>query len=119
MSAASEPSASPQLRISRGSFYLDCALCALYLPDIEAIAPLQRDGAVYLMPLLGTGGGGLLLKRRNARGDRVVHAQEFLQSLGIEPDDPERIVIVRWVSEMGGLLLTGLAVRAADQPTKM
>ena len=65
---------------------------------------------MYLLPLLGTAGGGLLLKLLYARGDRVVHALEFLRSIGIDADAPERRVSVRWVSELGGLLLEGIQV---------
>lgn len=104
------------MRIARGSFYLSQELCALYLPGLEAIAPLTRDGEVYLLPLLGTAAGGLLLKLRNARGDRVVHALEFLRTLGIDADSPERIVRLRWISELGGLLLVGLGSGASTSP---
>ncbi len=104
-----EPTAvSPQLRIARGSFYLPRELCDLYLPGIEAIAPLCREGQVYLLPLLGTAAGGLLMKLRNAHGDRVVHALEFLRSINLDADTPERLVPVRWVSALGGLLLEGI-----------
>lgn len=97
------------VRIARGSFYLDRELCNLYLPGIESLAPLNRDGFVYLLPLFGTSAGGLLLKLRNARGDRVVHALEFLHTLGIDVESPERSATVRWVADLGGLLLEGLS----------
>jgi hypothetical protein len=113
-----EPStaaAGRQLRIARGSFYLNRELCDLYLPRIEAIAPLSRDGRVYLLPLLGTAAGGLLLKLRNARGDRVVHALEFLRSVGVDADAPERLVVVSWASDLGGLLLEGIETQPTVQ----
>lgn len=96
------------MRIARGSFYLDRELCDLYLPGTESIAALIRDGQVYLLPLLGTAAGGSLLKLRNARGDRVMHALEFLRGLNIDADAPERRLPVRWISELGGLVLEGL-----------
>jgi hypothetical protein len=99
---------SHSLRITRGSLYLDRGLCDLYLPGISSVALLQRDGQVLLLPLHGATAGGALLKTRNARGDRVVHAPEFLRTLGIDDSDPARIVSVRWVSEVAGLLLQGL-----------
>ena len=112
MLPAPEPLASAPantLRIARGSFYLAHELCERYLQGIEAIAPLCRDGRVYLLPLLGTAAGGLLMKLRTARGDRVVHALEFLRSVGIDADTPERSINVRWVTELGGLVLEDLA----------
>ena len=105
-----------RVRIARGSFYLSAELCALYLPGIDSIAPLAREGAVYLLPLLGTAGGGLLLKLRNAHGDRVVHALEFLRTLGLDADTPELNVPVRWASGLGGLLLEGLPAAAGAAP---
>lgn len=104
------------VRIARGSFYLDHELCELYLPGIKSIAPLSREGQVYLLPLLGTAAGGLLLKLRNVRGDRVVHAPEYLRALGIDAEAPERSVPVRWISELGGLLLEGLGTGVTPPP---
>lgn len=39
---------------------------------------LVRDGELWLMPVSHAGAGGLLLKVRNAKGDRSVLVQEFL-----------------------------------------
>jgi hypothetical protein len=44
----------------------------------------------------------------NSRGDRVVHAPEFLRSLGLNFDTPERSVSVRWCADSAALLLEGL-----------
>lgn len=96
------------VRIARGSIYLDRDLCELYFPGIEAVALLLREGCVYLMPLRGTAVGGLLLKHRNAHGDRVVHATEFLSQLGIGPDAAEKLVVVQWDSQCMGLRLEGV-----------
>jgi hydrogenase maturation protease len=95
-------------RIARGSIYLDRALCAQYLGDAVSVAVLQRDGRSLLVPLHGSTAGGLLLKVLNARGDRVVHAEEFLRTVGIEADAPERRVPVRWCPEVAALILDGL-----------
>jgi hypothetical protein len=93
------------VRIARGSIYLDRDLCERYLPAVAAVALLARDDKTFMLPLHGPTAGGLLLKVRNARGDRVVHATEFLQSQGITPDAPERSVLVQWAAEIGGLWL--------------
>lgn len=96
-------------RIARGSIYLDRELCDLYLPGTESVAAICREGRVYLLPLRGSAAGGSLLKVRNARGDRVVHALEFLRTLGIDAQAPALSVPVRWESDVAGLLLEGIA----------
>jgi hypothetical protein len=103
--APDEGSSGRHIRIARGSIYLDRDLCATYMSDVSALAAVAREGRAYLLPLRGPAAGGLLLKIRNARGDRVVHAEEFLLTLGISRNDPERQVAVRWASDMAGLLL--------------
>lgn len=104
------------LRIAGGSLYLDRSLCERYLRGVTSVAVLARDGQVLLLPLHGATAGGLLLKVRNARGDCVTHAPEFLRSLGIDEHAAERNVPVRWVTEMGGLVLEGLQPVAASTP---
>ena len=93
-------------RIARGSVYLDREVCDLYLPGVASITMINRDGRAYLLPLHGSD-SGWLLKMRNARGDRVVHALQFLFMLGLDADT-EMQVPVRWDSGMAGLLLEGL-----------
>jgi hydrogenase maturation protease len=94
-----------EVRIAHGSIYLDRDLCERYLPDVVMVALLVRAGKTFILPLRGPVAGGLLLKVRNARGDRVVHAAEFLSALGISPDAPGRQVLVQWAPEIGGLWL--------------
>lgn len=96
------------IRIAKGSLYLSSELCQLYLPDINAIALLIRDNQVYLLPLHSTTAGGMLLKMRNAHGDRVAHALEFLLTIGIDADSPEQSYPARWITEIAGLQLAGL-----------
>ena len=96
------------IRIAKGSLYLSSELCQLYLPDISAIALLIRDNQVFLLPLHSTTAGGILLKMRNAHGDRVAHALEFLLSIGIDADSPEQTCTARWITEIAGLQLVGL-----------
>jgi hypothetical protein len=110
------PSPSPEerIRLARGSIYLDSALCAAYFSDTAALAAIVRDGHAYLLPLRGPAAGGLLLKVRNACGDRVVHADEFLLTLGIASNAPERWVGVRWDPDMAGLLLEELVPTDAN-----
>ena len=103
-----------RIRIAHGSIYLARDLYDAYLSGVCAIATVLRDGRVYLMPLRGPAAGGLLVKVRNARGDRVVHADEFLHAVGISSSAPERWVAVRWVPDMAALLLEDVVPAGAN-----
>jgi hydrogenase maturation protease len=100
------------VRIAHGSIYLDSAFCAEYLGNAASVAVLKSDGRSLLVPLYGSSAGGLLLKVLNARGDRVVHAEEFLRTLGIGADAPERCVPARWCPEAAALILENLDLTA-------
>ncbi len=81
---------------------------ALYLGGIDSAALIARDGQVLLLPLRGPVAGGMLLKQRNLRGDRVLLAPDFLASLGLDAFGAEAEFEVRWLSEAGALLIEGL-----------
>ena len=102
------------VRIARGSLYLDRALCERYLPRVDSVALLLRDGRIALLPLHGTPGGGLLLKVRNARGDRVIHAPDFLRTLGIEESAAELQLPARWDDGAAGLILDSAVTTARE-----
>ena len=102
-----------RVRIARGSIYLDRELCDVYLPGVESITLMNRDGGAFLLPLYGSD-SGLLLKVRNARGDRVVHALQFLFQQGMDAETPEQLVPVRWDSKVAGLLLEGIGEGKQD-----
>ncbi len=75
-----------RIRVHSGNIYLDADLCAGYLPGIQSVAIIEDDSKIYLVPLASGGSGGYLLKVLNARGDRVVHCEEFLERFGIARD---------------------------------
>ena len=102
------PSAVHSVSIGGGRVLVPVETCELYLGGIASAALIQRDRQVYLLPLSGPVAGGMLLKQRNLRGDRVMLAPDFLASLGLDPFAPERQFTVRWVSEAGALLIEGL-----------
>lgn len=108
MSLPKSTATQQSIHIASGSLYLSRELCDLFLPNISTIALLNRDGCVFLLPLHGASAGGMLLKIRNAHGDRVAHALEFLRTLGIDADTPELSFRVRWIPDLAGLLLDGL-----------
>lgn len=60
-----------------GYLRLDAALAASRFPS-DAVAAVMRDGDLWLIPLRGPRGGGLLLKRRNPAGDRSLLIREVI-----------------------------------------
>ncbi|MBS4727589.1 hydrogenase maturation protease [Mycobacterium sp. SM1] len=60
-----------------GYLRLGAALSAAHFPAHVAAGAL-RDGQLWLLPLRGPSSGGLLLKQRNAAGDRAVLVREVL-----------------------------------------
>lgn len=62
---------------AEGDLRLSAEVAARYFPSDSLVAVL-RDGELWLLPLVGPEGGGLLLKQRNARGDRSALVWESL-----------------------------------------
>lgn len=111
--AAAPPAAPEEVVIARGNLYLSRELCDARLAGVASVALLVRDGRVVIVPLAGQSPGGLLLKQRNARGDRVVHAQEFFRAQGIAESFDEHRYAARWHAAVAALVVDGLAVEVA------
>ncbi|MEE9417213.1 MAG: hypothetical protein V3V01_18180 [Acidimicrobiales bacterium] len=60
-----------------GDVRISAELAAQYFPS-DALVALARGSELWLMPLIGPEGGGLLLKQRNKRGDRSALVWEAL-----------------------------------------
>ncbi len=60
-----------------GDLRLSAEVATRYFPADSLVAVL-RDHELWLLPLVGPEGGGLLLKQRNARGDRSTLVWESL-----------------------------------------
>lgn len=71
------------VEVRAGRLHVPAQTYEAVLAAFSAVALLARDGGWWLIPLKA-GAGGLQLKLRNARGDRVIEAQEFLRSQGVE-----------------------------------
>jgi len=99
---------SAEVVVARGNFYLSREVCESYLPGIASVALLARDDEVMIVPLTRDSAGGLLLKQRNARGDRVIHAQEFFRSRNLPEQIESRSVPARWSAEAAALIVSGL-----------
>lgn len=94
--------------VVRGNLYLTRETCDSYLPGIQSVALIAREEMVMIVPLTQESGGGLLLKIRNAHGDRVIHAQEFFRAQGLVEDFQERAVPVHWSNELAALVVAGI-----------
>ncbi len=73
----------PRVLLRAGRLHIPAAVFDGHLAGSTAVALLARDGQWWLMPLLA-GAGGLQIKLRNPRGDRVVESQEFFRGQGWE-----------------------------------
>ncbi len=62
---------------AEGSLRLPAALAAAYFPG-DAMVARVVERELWLVPVRGEGGGGLILKRRNRAGDRAVVIWEML-----------------------------------------
>jgi len=62
---------------STGDLRLSAAVAAEFFPADSLVAVLRGD-ELWLMPLIGTEAGGLLLKQRNSAGDRSALIAEHL-----------------------------------------
>jgi len=91
------------LRIHRGSLYLSHEHYEKYFNGLDAVILVMQDAKMLLMPVHNEAGGGLLMKIRNAQGDRVVHAQEFLMFHGMDEVDAE--LTGSWDSDRCALVL--------------
>jgi hydrogenase maturation protease len=94
----------PAVRITRGSFYLGAELYERYFHGAPSIAVTSVNGQIALMSLQEQAAGGLLAKVRNARGDRVVHAREFLleQRVG---ESEEHELAAEWNADLMALVV--------------
>ena len=95
---------SPAVRIRNGSLYLDAEVFEAFFAGRDAVAVLPRDEQIALFPLAPGSVGGSLAKVRNARGDRVIHAQELLRALEIDDADSHELP-ARWDHELSALLV--------------
>ncbi len=90
-----------QIIFRNGNLYLDSGLYEAYFKSINSVVLLKKESLFLLMPVQQAG-GGLLLKIKNAKGDRIVHAIEFFQQHNIKIEE-ERMLNVEWNSKLAAL----------------
>ncbi|WP_119458730.1 hypothetical protein [Rhodospirillaceae bacterium SYSU D60014] len=93
--------------VTRGSLYLPKEVYDRYFAGVEAVVLQRRSEDLMVLPVRHAPAGGYLLKRRNARGDRVVSAPEFFRSQGVD-DDREIDSTIQWDAAASALLAGGL-----------
>lgn len=87
-----------------GSLHLDAELAGRFFPT-DSLVAVPRGDELWLMPLVGPEGGGLLLKQRNRRGDRSTLIWEAVQHEAAPPVGSRRAI---W-DEANGALRVSLA----------
>jgi hypothetical protein len=102
------PSDQLQVTIARGNIYVPREVCETYFKNIECVALMPHEEGVLLIPLIQQSAGGLLLKIKNLRGDRVIHAQEFWRQHNYTEEFAERTYPVCWNRERAALLIVGI-----------
>lgn len=93
-----------EVELRAGRLYVPVATYERALVGYPAVALLARDDAWWLIPLKG-GAGGLQLKLRTARGDRVVEAQEFFRAQGLEDTHEPRTLELEFEPSRGAFRL--------------
>lgn len=90
-----------------GNLRLTAEMAAKYFPA-DSLVAVTRGDELWLMPLIGPEGGGLLLKQRNARGDRSTLIWEALP-----PNPPTGRCPAVW-DETNGALRVALSGTVRD-----
>lgn len=83
------------VEIARGGLYLAHALYTRWFDGLESVVLLRSGEALQIVPVRHAAAGGYLLKQRNARGDRVIHAPDFFREHGLA-EDPGRMLPGHW-----------------------
>ena len=94
----------PHVQLRDGRLHIAAEIYDRHFAACPAVALLAREGRWWLLPLVG-GAGGLQVKLRNARGDRVVESQEFFRAQGLEDTPIARDFSLLFDSIQGGYRL--------------
>jgi hypothetical protein len=91
------------IRVARGALYLSYQTYDRYFTGLDAVILLRRETDLCIMPVRHAPAGGYLLKLRNSRGDRVVHAPDFLREHGIDENAAMQLSVA-WSTDRGALI---------------
>jgi hypothetical protein len=105
----------PLVELRGGRLYLPASTHEQVLESYPAVALLARDHAWWLIPL-AAGAGGLQLKQRTARGDRVVESQEFFRAQGLEDTHEPQMLELEFEPSRGAFkLVTASPHKGSDR----
>ena len=91
------------VELVRGSLRIPASTYATYFESRDGALFMLHEGRLVVIPV-DPREGGVLLKQRNAVGDRVVDAGEFLRAHGLDDQGTHRCA-AQWVSSVGGLAI--------------
>jgi hypothetical protein len=94
------------IRITRDHLYIDAASYERHLAPVGNVALLREDTDLLILPLHAKDAGGFYVKQINARGDRAIHAADFLRSNGID-ETIEHRVRAAWRTRIAGYAIGG------------
>lgn len=100
----------PPVVVRRGVARIPRAVVEAHMPGCTAVVPVMDASRLCLVPV-DERAGGLLLKVRNAQGDRAVDLSEPLRACGWDADG-EYPCSVAWEPRLGAVALT----REAPEP---
>ena len=99
------PAEPHEIALREGRLHIAQAVYEELFSGCVAVALLAREDGWWLLPLRG-GAGGLQIKIRNARGDRVIESQEFFRSQGVDDSPDTQQLSLRFDASQGGFHLT-------------
>lgn len=102
-----------RIAIARGHLQLPRELHDALFPAASSVGLLARELDMLVIPLVGSTAGGMLLKRRNGRGDCAVDANEFLHRHCVADDAASRELDAYWDENLGALVVPALLAAAA------
>ena len=101
------PSNVQEMSISRGSLYLPNDIYQRYFNGLSSVILLRQKNDLLIMPVMNAAAGGYLLKLKNAAGDRVINAMDFLREQRL--DDADTVSFkVAWDSKRAALVAVDL-----------
>jgi hypothetical protein len=99
-----EPAEPHEIELRDGRLHIGRAAYDELFDACLAVALIAREDGWWLLPLRG-GAGGLQIKIRNARGDRVVESQEFFRAQGLDDSPKPRRLALQFDASKGGFRL--------------
>ncbi len=99
------------LRITRDHLYIEAASYDCHLARVGSVALLRENDDLLILPVHGKDAGGFYVKQINARGDRAVHAADFLRLNGVD-ETIEHRVAAAWTERISGFYVRDFFARA-------